>query len=181
MIDAIWIKLAAVAILIGVLFVGIHTYNKYQQGIGASAQFAIDDAAATKLKVDTAHKLADLQIDKQVADKAMQDFKNNTDVQYVKSQQTVASLASKLANLGRLRDPYAQACGGGGCGGGPKTGSTAIAGVSADDGAQTSGLLSPEFTGFLDNKTNEADTINIAYGDCKNTLVKVLASPAFAH
>jgi hypothetical protein len=181
MINAIWLKLATVGILIVAIFAGIHEYNKYEQGIGASAQFAIDDAAATRLKVNAAHKLADLQIDKEVADKAMRDFKNNTDVQYVKSQQTVASLASKLANLGRLRDPYAQASGSGSGSGSPKTGSAAITSVSTNDGAQTSGLLSPEFTGFLNDKTNEADTINVAYGDCKNTLVKVLASPAFAH
>lgn len=81
-----------------------------------------------------------------------------------------ALAAAMSRNDGRLRDPWATGCrgGGGGAQGGPGVG----AGSGGEDGAQTGGLLSAQLSQRLQQRAAEADPINIAYQACRAALYR---------
>ncbi|MDH6185470.1 hypothetical protein [Polaromonas sp. CG_23.6] len=106
---------------------------------------------------------------------ALNDFKISQELQDAKNQTTVADLQGRLraaaGAAGRLRDPNAAGCGGGGTGaqGADPTGT----GDRAGDNAEAGGLLSRELTEFLLSQTASADKINIAYASCRADAIHI--------
>lgn len=73
--------------------------------------------------------------------------------------------AARALSAGRMRDPNATGCRGGGQ---DATGQGSGSPVNGGNNpAETSGLLSAELTGLLDKLTREADDINVAYASCR--------------
>lgn len=79
--------------------------------------------------------------------------------------------AAAARNAGRLHDPNAAGCRGGGAGAQDPV--AARAGDRAQDGAEAGGLLSAQLTGLLQRLTREADAINDAYAVCKPDTVNL--------
>ena len=179
--NSVILKLLLVVALLGSLYAAKRMYDSHQQGIGAAAQKAVDQAATDKLNADAAKQLATLQKEKDAVDLQLTDFKRTQDVRFIQSQKKLAALSGQLRDLGQLRDPYTASSGCGGGSSGTETKSAGAAPVSADNGAKAGGLLSTELTGFLRQKDADADTINVAYLDCRASLLNLQSSSAFSH
>ena len=162
------IKLGAGLLLLAALIAGYLAWANHQQGIGEARA-----TAAYNQKIDTQKKEAALTLAKETAkvvatERALQDFKNQQEVQDAQNRKITGNLTARLRALagpgGRLRDPHA----GRGPGGGSAPGADAAgSGNRADHGAETGGLLSAELTRFLQQKLIEADEINLAYISCR--------------
>lgn len=165
-----WVYRAlAVGVLIALLVLGYETWATHQQGIGeqratTAYNLAIDQqkaAAATLLATETGKAHA--------ATKALTDFKLEREKQDVESKSTIDNLAARLRTAaglsGRLRDPNAAGCGGGGAG--APGADPAHANGGAIDNAQAGGLFSGPATELFQRLTREADDINIAYTSCR--------------
>lgn len=143
--------------------------ERYIEGMGYSRAHAKYEGAISKQK-ETAAALLATEINKaRAAESALQAAKNDQEIQDAEHQKTVAGLSARLRDLagpsGRLRDPNAAGCGGGG---GSATGPTAPApGDRAADPAEAGGLLSAQLSGLLQQLTREADDINDAYSSCR--------------
>lgn len=166
--------LALLVALIACLFAGFkgidqRGYNRAQAEATAALQ-AQKREAGELLATETAKTRA--------AEEALRTFKLNQDNKDAQAQATNADLSRRLhqltiGNAGRLRDPSAPGCGGGGSGTPSGAGTPARAG--AEDGAQAGGLLSAELTGLLQRLASEADAINIAYASCRADAYSVRA------
>lgn len=87
---------------------------------------------------------------------------------YAVNKVQVADAAAALAAAkrdGRLRDPNADRCGGGG--GSPPGPGQPPAGSGEGDKAEAGGLLSVQLSDLLGRVLREADDINIAYAACR--------------
>jgi len=161
----ILIKLGVVLALLVALFFG----ERYIEGRGADRQLAIDTAAITKQKAEAVATLASETDKVHAAEWALQDFKNNQELQDADHKKTVTDLSDRLRRIagaaGRLRDPNAAGCGPGG-GGATNQAATAAGGGPANP-TQAGGLLSAELSGLLAQLTKEADDINVAYTSCR--------------
>lgn len=171
--STILIKIAAVVALLVAVFFG----EQYIEQRGADRQFLVDQAAANKLKIAADKRLAEETAKVDAAEQAMQEITTAQNVKDYDHEKTVADLSDRLRRAagpsGRLRDPHAAVCGGGG-------GSTQgdIAGPAGDrpgDAAQADGLLSADLTGLLQRLQLEADTINDAYSSCRAQAIAVRA------
>lgn len=165
----IWaIKLGGGLLLVAALIAGYLAWANHQQSIGeARATAAYNESiadqkreAAAVLKNETAKAVA--------TERALQDFKNQQEVQDAQHRKTTDNLTARLRALtgsaGRLRDPHA----GRGPGGGSAPGAAAAGpGNSPDHGAETGRVLSAELTGLLQRLAIEADAINLAYISCR--------------
>lgn len=162
------IKLGAGVLLLAALAAGYLAWTIHQQGIGEARA-----TAAYNVKIEAQKKEASAALEKETArvataELALQDFKNRQEVKDVGNKKKVDTLASLLRDLagpaGRLRDPHA----GGGPGGSGSNGTVASgSGNRPDNGAEASGLLSPDLTGLLQRLVAEADQVNLAYISCR--------------
>lgn len=87
---------------------------------------------------------------------------------YAQHKATVADAAAALAaarKSGRLRDPNADRCGGGG--GSTPGPAQPPAGGGEGDKAEAGGLLSVQLSDLLSRVLREADDINVAYAACR--------------
>lgn len=140
---------------------------------------SIYTAAIQRQQIDAANTLA-AEIEKtRSAEQALATAKNNQDVKDAKHQKTVADLSDRLRTLagpaGRLRDPYAAACGQ--CGANPPADPASASQPGAADPADAGGLLSAQLSGLLRRLTAEADTINAAYISCRADAYTVRRPP----
>lgn len=94
-------------------------------------------------------------------------------------EKTVADMSDRLrlaaGPAGRLRDPHAAGCGGGG--GGTPAGSVGSADGGAADRTEAGGLLSVPLTELLQRALREADDINVAYASCRADSFAVRSVP----
>lgn len=165
----IWaIKIGAGVLLVAALTGGYFAWASRQQGIGEKRA-----TVAFNVKIEAQKKEALAVLVKETArvataERALHDFKNRQEVKDAGNKKTADNLTARLralaGNSGRLRDPYA-----GGRQGSGVTSSTVTTGPGnrADNGAETSGLFSAEFSQFLQQKLIEADAINNAYISCR--------------
>jgi hypothetical protein len=162
-------KWVVIAVAVASALAGVWALEAHVEGIGYDKAAHVYQASIDKQKAEAAATLASETARVRAAEVALQDFKNQQEIQDANHKKTVADLSDSLRRAagpaGRLRDPYATGCGGGG---GGATGQAATSSVdSADYGAERGGLLSAELSGFLESKLQEADTINIAYASCR--------------
>jgi len=172
---SIFAKFAIVLGLLLALMFGVRAIdqNGYRR---ASAEAT---AALEKQKNKAAGELAAETAKTRAAEQALQEAKNNQDIQDAKAQSTVANLSSRLRQLagqsGRLRDPNAHGCGGGSSG--PAGEAATATGSGAADSAEAGGLLSVPLTELLQTALRESDAINVAYASCRADAFKVRAAP----
>ena len=156
--------------LLAALSRGYGVWATHQQGIGEVRTTARYTAAIDQQKRE-AGQLLRAQTDRaNAATTRLIELKTERDKQDAENQNAIAVLAARLRDAAgpaaRLRDPNAVArCGGGG--GGASGADPARAGGGAADGAEDSGLLSKELTGFLLSQAQTADDINVAYTSCR--------------
>ena len=155
---------AVLALIAGLYFGYEHLANSLRAEGAAPYIDAID-----KQKAEAAATLASETDKVHAAERALQDFKNNQELQDADHKKTVADLSDRLRRIagaaGRLRDPNAAGCGQGSGGATNQTATTAGGGPA--NPAQAGGLLSAELSGLLAQLTKEADDINIAYTSCR--------------
>ncbi len=162
-----WLIILGAAAL---LILGYGLWTKHQQGIGEARANVRWQTATDRIKREAAVTLATETARVRAAEQALQDFKNNQELQDENHQKTVSYLAGRLrAAAGqsvRLRDPNAVA----GCGGGgdsPTGQVTTAPGDRADDTAPAGGLFSAGATELFQRLTREADEINVAFASCR--------------
>lgn len=173
---ALWLRLVLVAAVVALAGYAVHSYNGWQRGIGASAQKQVDQTATDKLKRDAAQELAVETAKTAAAQTRLEESLAKQGVKDVQNLKTVSVLADKLRKLtvdGRLRDPYAKACGSGSGDSSTESKSATSAGDSFGNRTIASGFLSPELTGFLQSKDDSADAINIAYIACRADAIEI--------
>jgi hypothetical protein len=136
-------------------------------------------AEINRLKADAAIKLAAEIKKTRAAEQSLATAKNNQELKDATHQKTIAHLADRLRTVagpaGRLRDPNAAQCGGGGGGSQGDPAPAAVAGPT--DRAQTDGLLSEQLTQFLFEQAASADELNNAYISCRADAYTVRAQP----
>lgn len=162
------IKLGAGLLLATALIGGYLSWEDHQQGIGEARA-----TEACNRKIETQKKKAAAVLSKETAkvvaaERALQNFKNQQEVQDAQNKKITDNLTARLRALagsgGRLLDPHA----GRGPGGGSAPGAAAAGpGDSRDHGAEAGGVLSAELTGLLQRLTVEADAVNLAYISCR--------------
>jgi hypothetical protein len=165
------IKIGAVLALLAVLFFG----EQYIEQRGADRQSAVDNAAIQKQKTEAADELASETTKVRKAEQALQEVTTTINVKDYEHEKTVADLSDRLRRAagpaGRLRDPNAAGCGGGG--GGTQSEVAGPAGDRPGDPAEAGGLLSADLTGLLQRLQLEADTVNDAYTSCRAQAIAV--------
>jgi hypothetical protein len=159
-----WLLYAA---FIGALLLGYNAWADHQQDIGEARANTRWQQATDEMKAKARDKLAAETAKAGKATDELRKFKDAQELKDAQASKTVADLRQRLAAVpgGRLRDPNAPGCGGGGSG--PQAKDTPGAQHSDPDGTQTGGLLSAELTGLLQRLQSEADEINIAYAACR--------------
>ena len=151
------------------LWLGYGAWEGHQQAVGEARATQRYNAAIEAQKADAARLLAAQTARVAAREQALQDLKNQQEVQDGKNQRTIDGLGRRLRGMagaaGRLRDANADGCG---IGGGSAAGQVAAdAGDRPADGAEAGGLLSEELSGLLIRLTGEADAINAAYASCR--------------
>lgn len=158
-----------------VLMVGIVIFGQHRYDQGDAAATLRDSVVIEKLKGDAATTLAAETERVRKAEQALRDFKDNQELKDADNRKIVQALADRVRSLigdaGRLRDPNATGCGGGG--GGATSQATEGAGDRPADGAEAGGLLSAELTEFLRTQALSADEINNAYSSCRAYLMTI--------
>lgn len=159
------IKIAVVLALLVGLFFG----EQYIEGLGYSRAQAEYEGAIRDQKKEAATLLATETDKARAAESALQAVKNKQELQDAANQKKVAGLSARLRDLagpaGRLRDPNAARCGGGGTG--AQRQAAGSANDRADDYTEAGGLLSARLSGLLQQLGREADDINDAYASCQ--------------
>lgn len=161
------------AAVLGILTAGYFGWRVEQRGIGAAAQKIADQRDVDAIKAQAAQKLQTASKEREIVEEALRVAVRNREDADAANQKTVVALGRKLAAMGVLRDPYAQASGCGGGGGSPATAVASGAGNSARDGAEATGLLSEQLTAFLQQQADEADIVNLAYISCRADLLSL--------
>lgn len=123
-----------------------------------------------------AARLAELTAEVKAAQSALDEFRRNQEKADAIKRSIIDDQARRLAaaaaaNGGKLRDPNASGCRGGG--GGPEGQDPARPVDGAADAPQAGGLLSAQLSGLLQRLTREADAINDAYAVCKPDTVNL--------
>ncbi|WP_157979216.1 hypothetical protein [Rhodoferax ferrireducens] len=171
-----WLMLLAA---VGALTLGYYAWADHQQGIGDARATVRWTAALEKQKGEAARVLAVERAKVAAVELALQDIKNTQELQDAGHQKTVAGLSARLRDLagpaGRLRDPHAAGCGGGG--GGTPGAVASATGDRADDAGEAFGLLSAQLSGLLRERLREADDINNAYASCRADAFAVRVAP----
>ena len=167
------LKLGVVLLLLAALLF----FEQHIEQRGADRQLLVDQAAADAQKIETGKSLAAETAKVHAAEQSLQKLTNAQNVKDYDHEKTVADLSDRLRHAagptGRLRDPHAAGCGGGG---GITQGDIAgPAGDRSGDAAQADGLLSEQLTGLLQRLAREADTVNDAYSSCRAQAISVRA------
>ncbi len=175
------IQLKIIAFLVSVLALGAAFlgFGHYQYLKGVRVTKATYEAAIEKKKAEAATLLATETAKTRTAEQALQAFTDSQNLKDANHEKTITDLSTRLRVLagpaGRLRDPHATGCGGGG-----DSAQGAVASAPGDrpaDGAEAGGLLSAELSGLLQRLQLEADTINVAYASCRADALAVRAPP----
>lgn len=161
-----WLMLILAA---GAMALGYFAWASHQQDIGDARATARWTRAIEDQKTKAAKVLA-VEVAKVAAvERTLKDAKNKQEIQDAAHQKTVAGLSARLRGLagpaGRLRDPNAAGCGGGGSGAADPA--TPAPGDRADDYTKAGGLLSAQLSGLLQRLIREADDINNAFASCR--------------
>ena len=134
-------------------------------------------AARAQLHAEATAILAAETDKTRLAEQALANLKNQQEMQDAANQKTIDDLSDRLRRAagpaGRLRDPHAAGCGGGG--GSTPSEAAEPAGNRPGDAAETAGLLSADLTGLLQRLQLEADYINDAYSSCRAQAIAVRA------
>ena len=161
-------RVLAIGALLGLLTLGYREWAVHQQGIGEARATVTFNAAIEQQKAQAGQLLASETQKAAAATKALHDSKIEREIDDAKNASTVAALAGRLraaSTAGRLRDPNAAGCGGGG--GGAPGADPARTGGGAADAAEVGGLLSKQLTEFLLAQAADADQVNLAYISCR--------------
>lgn len=166
--------LALLVALVACVFLGVKGIDQrgYQRAqVEATAALEEQKRQASKLLATETAKT-------RAAEEALRTNKLNQDKKDAQAQSTVADLARRLRqlsadNAGRLRDPNAPSCGGGGSGTSAEAATTT--GPGGEHPAHAGGLLSAELSGLLFRLASEADAINAAYASCRADALQVRA------
>jgi hypothetical protein len=160
----LWRMLAVAAVLVGLYALWAHVDQR-----GYARAQAVYEAEIDRLQTEAANQLAKETERVLLIEQALQQAKNNQDMTDAKHTQTTSALSARLraaaGPAGRLRDPHATPCGGGGdrASSDPATATSA----GAADKPEAGGLLSKQLADLLQRLTHEADTINAAYASCR--------------
>jgi hypothetical protein len=161
--------------LIATLVLGAWRLDVARQQIGFKKAEVIYKAKIEEQKTEARSLLSAETARVAKATKAMTDFKNFQETADAKNTAVVADLERRLrvnaGPAGRLRDPNATGCGGGG--GSPKASNPAGPSNSAADSADAGGLFSVGATALLQRLTHEADEVNLAYISCRADALSV--------
>lgn len=174
------IKLIALLVAVIALCAAALGLVHYGHSKGVAETTATYEAALSKQKLEASLKLTDETAKTRRAEIALQTFKNEQDLKDEKHQTIVAAMSTRMRGLagpaGRLRDPNQAGCGSG-SGSTPSADPTATA-DRPDDGAEAGGLLSKQLSGLLQQLTQEADVVNVAYASCRADAFKVREASA---
>jgi len=155
--------------LIAALLLGVWRLDVSRQAIGEARSDAAWIKATTKQKAEAVLLLDAERAKVSAIEQTLRNFKDNQEIRDAKNKTTVAGYERRLraaaGSAGRLRDPNAEGCGGGGDS--PKSPDTASAGHRATDAAEGARLLSKPLTELLFELIREADEINLAYASCR--------------
>lgn len=163
-------------VLVAALLGGLYMLERYVEQRGYDRAEAEHTAAIERLHADAAAQLADEVNKTRAAEQALNEAKNNQELNDATHTQTIASLSDLLRRAaGRLRDPNATPCGR--SGGSPEGGPAAPANAGATNAPEASGLLSAELAGLLQQLTFDADAINAAYASCRADAYTVRSTP----
>ena len=146
---------------------GYFAWQTHERDIGAAPYIA----AIEKQKIEAQAKYDLLKSQADALTKERETFTRDRNENDATNEGAIAVLADKL-HAARLRDPYAAGCGNGGSG--PTSKETGSAQAGAGNPAQTGGLLSAEFDGFLKRQARLADDINAAYSSCRAALYEAV-------
>lgn len=155
--------------LLAALWLGYGAWAAHQQGIGEARATTTYNTAIDKQKREAGQLLQAETERANAATNKLIEWKTEQEKQDAENQSAIADLAGRLrvaaGAAGRLRDPHAAGCGGGG--GDTNAADPARAGGGAADAAQTGGLLSADLTELLLSQAKIADGINVAYTSCR--------------
>lgn len=155
---------AALALLVALFFA-----EQYVESRGYDRAWAEANVAIQQKEAQAATQLARETDKTRAAELALQAKTNQQEKDDDTHQKTVADLHDRIRSLaapsGRLRDPHATGCGGGG--GSTQESAASAPGDRPADPAEAGGLLSPDLTRLLQSKDDEADAINNAYISCR--------------
>lgn len=174
------LEVKLIACLLAVIALGAAALGlvHYGHSKGVAETKATYEDVISKQKLEAYLKLTAETAKTRSADLALQAFKNEQDLKDANHQTIITAMSTRMRGLagpaGRLRDPNQAGCGNGG-GSTPSADPTAPA-DRANDTAEAGGLLSAELSGLLQQRTQEADVINIAYTSCRADAFKVRAA-----
>ena len=147
----------------------IVAYSYYQQSVGESRATAVYNTAIDRQKIAAGTTLARETGKVREAEQALQTYKNQQEIRDAENKKIVSGLDAQLraaaGAAGRLRDPNAAGCGGGGSG--APGAAPARSGSGPADPAEAGGFLSEDLTGLLLSQAKAADDINVAYASCR--------------
>lgn len=164
------VRIVITGIVLAALALGVIWYGEWRaDAVRAQVTQAYEDKIL-RLKVDAAKRLAEevritLDLERQLntAASRLEAMGHERKLLSAGYEKRLADLAAR--NDGRLRDPNATGCRGGGGATAPAAAAGADAG--AGDGTEAGGLLSADLSGLLLRLQREADTINDAYAVCR--------------
>lgn len=160
----VWRGLAVLAVL-----AGLYALERHIEQRGYDRATAVHTAVIKQLQAEAATTLATETAKTRSAEQALATAKNNQELQDATHQKTIAGLSDRLRSAtgpaGRLRDPNATQCGGGG--GSPPGDPATSTAAGPTDGTEACGPLSEPLTELLRRLTRDADDINAAYASCR--------------
>jgi hypothetical protein len=163
----------AIALLMALSWGGVMHHERdaaiedMNEAIGAKQQI---EGALAQQKKEAAAELADVTAKAKALEAKLAEADARQEIESEKrrldSKAASAALAADAArNGGRLRDPNAAGCRGGGRG--PEGQAAASPAPDSGDGGEASGLLSEPLTRLLQRITDEAQSVNDAYAVCR--------------
>lgn len=157
-------------LILGLSLVAVGTDSYFTKGRLKTANATIEakDAAIRAQKREAQAKLDQLTVEANHANRMLREAQALQEKKDADAKSRIARLQRELDALGRLRDPNANGCGGGG--GSSTPGVPQADAGGAADAAQTGGLLSAELSGLLRRLWREADEVNVAYASCRAQL-----------
>jgi hypothetical protein len=166
-----WLIALALALALVGSFFG---YGQWRASQATAAEAQRWELEVQRLQAIAARTLADetakvLRLERELAT-ATSKLEDEHAARLQESADAGRRLAAAARN-GRLRDPNAPGCGGGG--GGAAGQGAAGAGGGEASGAQAGGLLSAQLTGLLQRDTRDSDEINDAYALCRGWALMV--------
>lgn len=167
-------NLSKLAIAAGIA-VALFGAEQYIESLGADKANLVCNAKFDGLTIEAGRKLAEATARETAYKNAVQAFVNTINGRDRDHEKTVTVLSGRLRDLansdGRLRDPNAEVCGGGG--GSAKSGPGGDSFGGATGRSETNGLLSKQLSELLQDRLREADEVNNAYDSCKPLLIKL--------